>query len=163
MLNAQENSKVWQQELQKQLQLHGHRNWILVVDAAYPFQSKPAIQTIATNEKQLEVVKYVLNAIEKAPHVYPEVFLDKEIDFVPEKEARGIESYRKELSQSLKGKNVTKELHEELISTIDEAAKTFNILVLKTDLVIPYTSVFIRLDCGYWNGEQEKKMRELMK
>ena len=134
-----------------------------MVDAAYPFQSKPAIKTIATGEKQLDVVKEVMKAVENAPHIYPEVFLGKEIDFVPEKQAKGIEAYKKELNKLLKGKSVTKELHEELIATIDEAAKTFNILVLKTDLTIPYTSVFIRLDCGYWNGEQEKKIRELMK
>ncbi len=162
-VNGQDNKEDWRQELKNQLQLHGHRNWILVVDAAYPYQSKPAIKTIATGEKQLVVVKEVLEAVENAQHIYPEVFLDKEIDFVPEKEAKGIEVYKKELYKLLEGKNVTKELHEELISTIDEAAKTFNILLLKTDLTIPYTSVFLRLDCGYWNGEQETKMRERMK
>lgn len=102
-------------------------------------------------------------AIEKAEHVYSVVFLDKEIDFVPEEEAKGIEAYKKELFKILNGKSVNKKLHEELIANIDEAAKVFNILVLKTNLTIPYTSVFFRLDCGYWNGEQEKKMRGLMK
>lgn len=162
-LRAQNSTKGWSQELKEQLELHGHRNWILIVDAAYPFQSKPAIKTIATGEKQLDVVEEVLNAIENASHIYPEVFLDKEIDFVLEKDAKGINDYNKKLNKLLKGKSVTKELHEELIATIDEAAKTFNILVLKTDLTIPYTSVFVRLDCGYWNGEQENRMRERMK
>ncbi|MCL3781491.1 hypothetical protein EMN47_13960 [Prolixibacteraceae bacterium JC049] len=159
---AQKNND-WQKELKKQLEVFGHRNWIMVVDAAYPAQSKAAIKTIATGEKQLDVVKIVLDAVEKAPHVYPEVFLDKEIDFVKENQKPGIEKYRKDLFKMLKGKSVSKELHEELIAKIDEAAKTFNILVLKTDLVLPYTSVFIRLDCGYWNGKQEAKMREAMK
>lgn len=161
-LVAQEADHNWRETLKEQLPLLGHRNWILVVDAAYPLQSKAAIKTISTGEKQLDVVKEVLVAIDKAPQVYPEVFLDKEIDFVPEKEAKGIEAYKKELYKILSGKNVTKELHEALIANIDEAAKVFNILVLKTDLTIPYTSVFFRLDCGYWNGEQEKKMRKLM-
>ena len=159
---AQKTSQDWKGELKEQLLLHGHRNWILIVDAAYPFQSKPAIKTIWTGGRQLDVVKEVLEAIDAAPHIYPEVFLDKEIDFVPENEAKGIEDYRKALAQLLEGRNVTKELHEELIATIDDAAKTFHILVLKTDLTIPYTSVFLRLDCGYWNGEQEGKMRKLM-
>lgn len=160
---GQSTAKSWRQELSEQLALHGHRNWILVVDAAYPYQSKPAIKTLTTGENQLDVIIEVLTAIDKAPHVYPEVFLDKEIDFVPEKEANGIKAYRKKLDKILQGKNVTKELHEDLIATIDEAAMTFNILVLKTELTIPYTSVFFRLDCGYWNGEQEKRMRESMK
>ncbi len=160
---AQNTDKDWRKELEKQLELSGHRNWILVVDAAYPLQSKAAIKTIVTGKKQLTVVKEVLAAIEKAPHVYPEVFLDKEIDFVSENNAKGIEVYRKKLEKILSGKHVTKELHEELIATIDEAAKVFNILVLKTDMTLPYTSVFFRLDCGYWSSDKEKKMRELMK
>ncbi len=77
---AQNISETWQQELQTQVQLLGHRNWILIVDAAYPLQSKPAIKTIVTGANQLDVVKEVLKVVDKAPHVFPEVFLDKEID-----------------------------------------------------------------------------------
>jgi L-fucose mutarotase/ribose pyranase (RbsD/FucU family) len=159
---AQNGNKSWKAELQEQLQLLGHRNWILVVDEAYPLQSKAAIKTIHTGQEQLTVVADVMQAIDQASHVYPVVFLDKEIDFVPEKEAAGINDYRKNLFKMLKGKDVNKKLHEALIADIDEAAKVFNILVLKTNLTIPYTSVFFRLDCGYWNGEQEKEMRKLM-
>ena len=52
--------------------------------------------------------------------------------------------------------------HEQIISKLDEAGKTFHILVLKSTMTIPYTSVFIRLDCGYWTEEQEKRLRERM-
>ena len=45
---------------------------------------------------------------------------------------------------------------------IDEAGKTFQVLVFKTNMTIPYTSVFIRLDCKYWTDEQEKRLREKM-
>ena len=153
----------WKTELKKDIQLHGHRNWILIVDAAYPYQSKSAIKTIATGVTQIEVVKEVLNAVENASHVDAEIFLDKEIDFVPEADYHEIKQYKKQLKKLINGKNVEKILHEEMIAKIDESAKTFHILVLKSDMVIPYTSVFIRLDCGYWNGEQEQKMRTDMK
>jgi hypothetical protein len=29
-------------------------------------------------------------------------------------------------------------------------------------MTIPYTSVFIRLDCKYWSADQEKRLREKM-
>ena len=160
-LIAEQNN--WKNVLQNDIQLHGHRNWILVVDAAYPYQSKSAIKTIATGVTQIEVVKEVLNAVENASHVDAEIFLDKEIDFVPANEYPEIKQYKKQLNKLIDGKNVEKILHEEMIEKIDESAKTFHILVLKSDMVIPYTSVFIRLDCGYWNGEQEKKIRTDMK
>jgi len=46
-----------------------------------------------------------------------------------------------------------------MIDKLDEAAKTFRIIILKTDATLPYTSVFIRLDCGYWNDAAEQRLR----
>jgi len=140
----------------------GHRNWILIVDAAYPLQSKPAIKTIYTGEAQLKVVREVFDAVSGAPHVFPEVFLDREMDYVPESEVKGIEDYKSKLWEILSNKTVIKAPHEDLIAKVDEAAKTFNVLVLKTNMTIPYTSVFLRLNCGYWSPEQEAKMRRMM-
>ena len=37
-----------------------------------------------------------------------------------------------------------------------------NLLLLKTDLTIPYTSVFVELQCGYWGDEAEQSMRRAM-
>jgi len=31
--------------------------------------------------------------------------------------------------------------------------------MIKTNLSLPYTSVFIWLDCGYWSDEAEKRLR----
>jgi hypothetical protein len=39
----------------------------------------------------------------------------------------------------------------------------FRILIVKTDMIIPYTSVFFELDCGYWNAEAEGRLRGSMK
>ena len=33
----------------------------------------------------------------------------------------------------------------------------------KTNEVIPYSSVFIELDCKYWSPEKEKTLRHAMK
>ena len=160
---GQEKNDAWKKELNKQLQLLGHRNWILVVDAAYPLQSNPAIKTIATGADHLLVVREVLAAVDKAPHVAPQIFLDKELDFVPEEEAPGISAYRAELKTLLQGTQTDKKIHEDIIYMIDKAAETFGVLVLKTSFTIPYTSVFINLNCGYWTPEQDDKLRRLMR
>ena len=160
---AQDSSDSWKEELKSQVQLFGHRNWIMIVDAAYPSQSKPAIKTIWTGESQLKVIKEALEATDQAAHISSVVFLDKEIDFILEKDAKGIDEYRTQLMKLLEGKPITKKLHEELIADIDSAADTFHVLVLKTNSTIPYTSVFLRLECGYWNPEQETILREIMK
>jgi hypothetical protein len=50
--------------------------------------------------------------------------------------------------------------HEDLIRKLDEAAEQFRIVVLKTRMTIPYTTVFVQLDCGYWSDDAEKRLRE---
>jgi hypothetical protein len=37
------------------------------------------------------------------------------------------------------------------------------VLLIKTKMRIPYTSVFFELDCGYWNAQGEKRLRAAMK
>ena len=54
-------------------------------------------------------------------------------------------------------------LHEDLIARLDQAGKTFKIVMVKTTLAVPYTTVFLELDCGYWSPADEAKMREKMK
>jgi hypothetical protein len=162
----------WRARLNQQLQLMGHRNWIAVVDSAYPLQTSPGVETIETNEDQFQVVKTVLDQIAKAKHVRPIIFTDAELKFVPESDAKGVDAYREALSKLLDNTGSSnagpenpdlKSLpHEEIISRLDEAGKTFHILILKTTLTIPYTSVFIRLDCGYWSADAEKRLREAM-
>jgi L-fucose mutarotase/ribose pyranase (RbsD/FucU family) len=149
----------WQIEVEKTIQLFGHRNWIVVADGAYPKQSNPAIKTITVDADQLEVVKFVQEAIEKTKHVQANIFVDKEMAFVAEKDAKGIENYRLELNKILNVKNLSTKLHEEIISDLDKSGELFDVLIIKTKLAIPYTSVFFRLECGYWNAEAEKNLR----
>jgi hypothetical protein len=62
----------------------------------------------------------------------------------------------------LKDRQVRVMPHEEIITKLDGAAKLFNILLLKTNMTLPYTSIFLELDCGYWTEEAEKALRERM-
>lgn len=149
----------WQEELAEELTLYGHRNWIVVVDSAYPAQSNPGIKTIVTDAGQLEVVESVLTAVDEAPHVRALVRLDVELGSVSEEDAPGIDDYRQALEELLAGRPVEPVLHEELIARLDDAARTFRILILKTDMTLPYTSVFLQLDCGYWDSDAEERLR----
>lgn len=149
-------------KLEREISLLGHRNWVVVADSAYPLQSREGITTVLSDQGQLDTVRCVLQAIEQAGHVRGKVYLDQEIDHVPEKYAPGIDAYRTELMEVLQDADIQKIPHEKLIAKLDEAAKTFNVLILKTDLTLPYTSVFFELDCGYWSGQAEAAMRKSM-
>ncbi len=149
----------WQNDFETKLRLMGHRNWILIADSAYPAQSRPSIETIATGMDQLAILKIVLKAIEQSKHVNANIYLDAELKHVSEQDAPGIENYRNQLNNALEEITVNKLMHEDLIKKLDEAGKTFHVLVLKTNLVLPYTSVFMELDCGYWNSDKEQRLR----
>jgi len=158
--NSMNEVQGWKKEIKQTMKQFGHRNWIVIADAAYPEQSNPAIKTITIDDSQVDAVAYVSQLIEKAQHVDANIFIDKEMAFVSEKDAKGIESYKADLNKVLDGKPVKTMLHEDIIRELDASAKLFNVLIIKTDLAIPYTSVFFQLECGYWNGEAEKNMRQ---
>jgi len=152
----------WKKILKEQLPLLGHRNWIVIVDSAYPWQVSSGIRTVETGATQVEVVNTVLNTIKGSQHVHPTIYLDRELDYVPEDLSPGINGYRSDLSKIF-GKTQTIRLpHEQIIRKLDEAGKTFHVLVLKTTMTMPYTSVFLELGCGYWNDASEKRLRSLI-
>ena len=161
-LAAEQPSTEWRARIDQELPLLGHRNWIAVVDSAYPLQTSAGIETIETNADQLEVVKTVLDRLARAKHVRPVIFTDAELKVVPESDAPGVTAYREALASLVSMTGAQSLPHEEIIGKLDEAGKTFHVLVLKTRMTIPYTSVFLRLDCGYWTAEQEKRLREKM-
>jgi L-fucose mutarotase/ribose pyranase (RbsD/FucU family) len=152
----------WQTKLERDLPLLGHRNWIVIADAAYPWQTAKGIETVDTGAEQLAVVEAVLKTLAKAKHVKPTIYVDKEMDFVAEKDAPGITDYRVKLKTLLGDRPVKVELHEDIIKKLDEAGKTFHVLLLKTKHVQPYTSVFLQLECGYWDAASEKRLRDTM-
>ena len=99
----------------------------------------------------------MLGQLSRAAHIEPTIYTDAELPFIPEQEAHGITTYRSELKTALGNREVHSLPHQELIDTLDRVGKTFHVLVLKTRLTLPYTSVFLQLDCKYWGAENEQE------
>jgi len=152
----------WEQKLAQELPALGHRNWIVVADSAFPLQISPGIEVVVSGEDHFAVLEKVFKAVDASKHIRPRIYLDKELTYVTEEVAPGIEACRQKLDGMLKGREIVPVLHEELIARLDQVARTFRILMVKTNLTLPYTSVFMELDCGYWKPESEAKMRERM-
>lgn len=152
----------WDEELKKDLDLLGHRNWILVVDKAFPEQSSPGMKYIYLEEELNPVLSRVLEVIDSSSHVTPAVFRDRELAFITEEQASGIETFRKETEKVLKGREVHTLLHNDVFSMLDESSSLFRVLVIKTRTALPYTSVFLRLDCSYWGAGDEARLRSIM-
>jgi len=156
------NEPAWERELETLLPLFGHRNWIVVADSAYPAQSKPGIETLVSGAGQLEVVEKVLAAIRASRHVRANVYLDQELDSVPESDAAGVTRYRQQLAGLLSNAGHTSLPHEQIIAKLDQVSQVFRVLIIKTELTIPYTTVFFELNCAYWSADSEAKLRKAM-
>src|SRR5687768_4648082 len=121
----------WRERFQEVLPVFGHRNWILVADAAFPAQVG-AVEVIATGEDHLEVVQEVLQAVGEAPHLRPVVRLDAELDSLPEPTVPGLKATRGSLHRAVEGLEVSSVPHADLLEQLAEVAGTYRVLVLKT-------------------------------
>lgn len=164
---AQQASSDWKIVLQDRLKLYGHRNWIVVADSAYPAQSAPGVETLVTGADHFEVLQTVMRDLQTSKHVRPNVYIDRELAGISEDDALGVSAYRDQLAAYLDTLDLRKPpiqtlLHEKIIGKLDEVSRTFNVLILKTNLTIPYTSVFLELDCAYWTPEAERRLRSVL-
>jgi len=161
--NTTDTQTDWKQQLNKELPLLGHRNWILVVDKAFPAQSSAGMEVFNTNEDLLPVLKYTLGQINSSTHVKPIIFTDKEINYITESQSPGVGNYKTQLKGILGTLPVQSLLHDSVFTKMDASSKLFKVLVLKTNQTLAYSSVLIQLDCAYWNADKEKQLRAAMK
>jgi len=159
---APEDKASWQTILEEDLHLLGHRNWILVVDKAFPEQSSPGMKYLYADQDLITTLEQVLEKVEASSHVKPVIYQDTELSYIQEEQVEGIDAFRSEMGTVLAGREVNTLLHEEVFQMLDESSSLFRVLVIKTKTVLPYTSVFLQLDCAYWSPEQEKQLRDLM-
>src|SRR3954463_7208392 len=153
----------WEEILTDRLQVYGHRNWLVIADSAYPAQSRLAIETVVADEEQSRVLERASAVLRECKHIKANIYTDEELAFVREEDAPGIASYREKLGCLFVGSQMRSFPHEEIIAKLDRAGELFRVLVIKTSMRIPYTSVFFELDCGYWNAQSEKRLRKAMK
>lgn len=75
----------------------------------------------------------------------------------------GVTQFRTGIENTLGNLPVQTMLHDSVFKKLDSESKLFKVLVIKTNEVIPYTSVFLQLDCAYWTKSKEDRLRSKMK
>ena len=157
------NKNDWKNILNKELPLLGHRNWILVVDKAFPALNAPGMEVIYADDDLLSVLKYTLNKIDSSSHVRPIIYVDKEMQFMTPQLEKGDNAFRDSLKNIVDNQPMHPELHDSVFTNIQKTSELFKVLVIKTNGTRAYSSVFLQLNCAYWNAEQEAQLREAMK
>ncbi|MGB2403008.1 MAG: hypothetical protein ACPIA7_06315 [Akkermansiaceae bacterium] len=154
--------KPWVSTIRHELGYLGARNWVIVAEAAFPIHSRRGLSVVQINGEIPVVVDAVERVIEEKSHVKPRLYVATEAGNVPYDYAPGIKNYRAQLKQALHGRETVQIEHSILLEMLNDASKTYRVLVLKTRSALPYTSVFMELGSGYWDAESESALREVM-
>lgn len=152
-------SVTWLKSLRALLPVIGHRNWVVVADAAYPLQTSPGIQTVVSRERLVPVLTKVLSELQRARHIRPTILFDEELAHLSDSLAPGIGKLRQGIDSACKGLPSRSRPHAKILAQLEAAGRRFHVLVIKCAERLPYTSVFIELDCGYWDTEAETALR----
>ncbi len=89
----------WEQILNQRLPLYGPRNWIVVADSAYPYQSREGIETLIAHADQVTTLRKVLGQISSSVHVRAAIYTDSELSFLNDADAPGVSVFRLSLSR----------------------------------------------------------------
>lgn len=76
--------------------------------------------------------------------------------------APGIDEWKRKTQQALLGMETTSLEQESLMSLVADANRSFEVLVVRTSSALPYSSIFIELQPGYWDAEAEQQLRARM-
>lgn len=154
--------KPWVSTVRHELGYLGARNWVIVAEAAFPVHSRRGLSVVQINGEIPEVVDAVERVIEEKSHVKPRLYVATEAENVPYDYAPGIKHYREQLEEALHGRETVQLEHSVLLQMLNDASKTYRVLVLKTRSALPYTSVFMELGSGYWDADSESALRQMM-
>lgn len=150
----------WRAAVDSQAAQLGYRNWIVIAEASFPAHSRPGVRQVAAPVEIPEAVDYVLNALEQTENVRPQVYLTREVRSVENDFAPGIDEFRKRIKESLHGHEPTELDQQSLLTLLEDANRSFDVLVIRTQSALPYTSVFLELQPGYWDAESEARLRD---
>ncbi len=157
---AFEKQETWQAAVDRQASQLGYRNWIVIAEASFPAHNRPGIRQVNASVDVPEAVDYVLNALEQTENVRPHVYLTRELRSIENDFAPGIDEMRKRLHGSLHGHEATELDQQSLLTLLEDANRSFDVLVVRTPTALPYSSVFLELQPGYWDVDSETRLRD---
>lgn len=150
----------WQLAVNNQAAQLGYRNWIVIAEASFPAHSRPGVRQVNAAVEVPEALDYVLNVLEQTENVRPQLYLTREVRSVENDFAPGIDELRKKLKTALHGHETSELDQQSLLTLLEDANRSFDVLVIRTQTALPYSSVFLELKPGYWDAESETRLRD---
>jgi D-ribose pyranose/furanose isomerase RbsD len=153
----------WKGAIDSQVAQLGYGNWIVIVEAAFPAHNRIGTRQVNSYRPIPEVLDEVLRTLEKTEHVRPRIYLPLELDAVENDYAPGIADYRRELEFALHGYETVRAEQDSLVTLALDAQRSLDVLVIRSSTALPYSSVFLELQPGYWDGDSESRLRQRLR
>ena len=157
-----QDEALWKSAVNRQSSQLGFRNWIVIAEASFPAFGRTGVHQVPANVEIPEALDYVLQVIDQTQHVKPNIFLTRELRSMSNDSAPGIDELRERLQGSLHGFETTSLEQESLMTLLTDANRSFDVLIIRSTSALPYGSVFIELQPGYWDAEAEQQLRSRM-
>lgn len=154
------SDSAWKGAVERQASQLGYRNWIVIAEASFPAHNQPGIRQVSAPVEVPEALDYVLHTLEQTENVRPQVYLARELRSVENDFAPGIDTVRARIQNALHGHEPTELEQQSLLTLMEDANRNFDILVVRTQTALPYSSVFLELRPGYWDADSESRLRE---
>jgi len=154
------SENTWRAAVDHQAAQLGYRNWIVIAEASFPAHNRIGVRKVNAPVEVPEALDYVLQALERTENVRPQVYLTRELRSVENDFAPGIDELRKRLQASLHGHEPAELDQQSLLTLLEDANRSFDVLVIRTETALPYSSVFLELKPGYWDADSESRLRE---
>ena len=148
--------------LVREVRALGNRNWIVIADESFPLHTRRGVRTLLVDKEIPEVLSGVIDVLESQQHVTPVFYRTRELGLIENDAAPGIDAYRTKVTEALRGHEIRDFKYRYLQVVLEDDSKTFAVLVIKTKTALPYSSIFIELDSGYWDQSSEEKLRSKM-
>ncbi len=154
------SENTWRAAVGNQAAQLGYRNWIVIAEASFPAHSRTGVRQVAAPVEIPEALDYVLQALEQTENVRPQIYVTRELRSVENDFAPGIDEFRKRIRSSLHGHEPTELDQQSLLTLLEDANRSFDVLVIRTQSALPYASVFLELKPGYWDADSEARLRD---
>jgi hypothetical protein len=150
----------WHAAVDRQAAQLGYRNWIVIAEASYPAQNRTGLRQVVADVEIPEALDYVLRALERTESLRPRVYLTRELRSVENDFAPGIDDMRKRINEALHGHEAAELEQQSLMTLLEDTGRSFDVLVIRTRSAMPYASVFLELQPGYWDEASESRLRD---
>lgn len=160
-----ESDLSWDDQLERQLPRLGKNSWIVIADAAYPAGHVAGVEVIVAPKPVTTVLDFVLDTLGDSQGVGATAWLSAELERIPDRDAPEIGRLHKDLCRALNAAKVEIKVaaEEEITKKVAADSAAYRTIVIRTTTPKPYSSVYLSLNCKYWDAAREKRLRDALR